>query len=77
MTENAIDRLTQALYRVTERMADEEPLKWKLREQALRFHELVNLSEASISFKKAEERLGLIRNITSLLDLASSLSYCG
>ncbi len=75
MGEDSIKRLTLALYRVTERMADEEPLKWKLRQHALRFSELESLPESSLSLKEAQERLRLMTNLVSLLDLASSLSY--
>ncbi len=70
-----IQAITSALYRVTERMDSSEPLKWHLRENALRLSELCSLDQENLSFKEEQERDRLLSEMTRMLKLASSLSY--
>lgn len=73
-----LDRLTAALYRVTDRMEDEEPLKWKLRSCALNLSDLFFKDRESLSLGQEENRnvqMSIIfKNINRLLELAGSLS---
>jgi DNA-binding transcriptional ArsR family regulator len=75
---HVLDRLTSALYRVTDRMDDEEPLKWRLRSCALNLSDLFFKDRESLSIGQEENRsvqMALIfKNINRLLELAGSLS---
>jgi hypothetical protein len=79
MTDTKITELTEALYRVTDRMDDQDSLKWRLRAQALELLEESTKKSKSISFRNEEaldaKRQILLENITVMLRLASSISY--
>ena len=70
-----MNELTAALYRVTDRMESDEPLKWHLRKCALRLSELYGKEPQTLSFREEEEGRGLIADMLRMLELASSLSY--
>lgn len=74
MCRDKVQKITEALYRVTEFFPDEEPLKWRLRNASL---EIFDFS-ASWENKNKDEIFGvenilnLIQRIDSALQLASS-----
>ena len=51
-----IQKLTAALYRVTDLLSDKEPLKWTLRDKAL------NLYDDLVSVKNTKDKDGLLDN---------------
>lgn len=79
MDQSQMQKLLTALYRVTDRMEDAEPLKWRLREHALRLSELYGEEENTLSFQELETRgkdiHGLLQKIIRMLELASALSF--
>jgi len=79
MHEDFLRRLTAALYRVTDRLEDREPLKWTLRESALELERMYFQNPEFLSLKREEERsrrmIMLVREVVHLLELVSSLSY--
>src|SRR3989338_3427484 len=79
MHEDFLRRLTAALYRVTDRLEDREPLKWTLRESALELERMYFENPEFLSLKREEERsrrmIMLVREVVHLLELVSSLSY--
>jgi len=74
MQDEVIKNLTRALYRVTDRLTDREPLKWQLRENALKLENLLFQKEDSSDSQK-ENREMLFAALTRNLELASSFSY--
>ena len=69
---DGIQRITAALYRVTDLMSDKEPIKWTLRDTAMHLHENV----MSIRFIKdkgrlIEETMGNFFRIIKTLELVS------
>jgi len=67
-----VQKLTGALYRVTDLLSDREPLKWLLRNKAINIYENI----ASIIFAKnkediIEETLNNLSQIISILELVS------
>ena len=74
-----LERLTQAVYRVTDRMEDVEPLKWKIRSCALSLSELYFENTSSLSLREEDTRNkdleSLLASIARLLELAGSFSY--
>lgn len=79
MDSEQIKKLTAALYRVTDRMDDVEPLKWKLREHALQLNELYFQDESSLSFGELERRgkmiAPLLKSIIRMLELAMYTAF--
>ncbi len=62
-------KITEALYRVTELFSDKEPLKWQLRESAVDFFNFL-ASRKDDEIFDAEKALPLINRISCLLQLA-------
>ncbi|MEK7649687.1 MAG: DeoR family transcriptional regulator [Patescibacteria group bacterium] len=79
MDTKPLERLTAALYRVTDRMADEEPLKWALRRTSLDLSQaaLKNPELLSIPEEEARSKMmaTLFAELIRLLELAASISY--
>ncbi|MCK6462476.1 MAG: hypothetical protein L6Q29_01495 [Candidatus Pacebacteria bacterium] len=68
-----IQKLTSALYRVTDLMSDKEPLKWTLRETSLAVHDLiVSIKLAKDKDRVLTETLNLSYRIIKTLELVSS-----
>lgn len=74
MRKNEIKDITGALYRVTEYLDDREPVKWRLRELAIRFDELV-AHEENLSLKERGEYTIALHTIIGMLELVASLSH--
>ncbi len=76
MTDINIEKLTSKLYQVTDRMDDQDSLKWRLRAVALELSENTIRSKYEVSFSmiEASKRRSdfLFENIISLLGFASS-----
>ncbi|MEK7576460.1 MAG: DeoR family transcriptional regulator [Patescibacteria group bacterium] len=76
MTDINIETLTNKLYQVTDRMDDQDSLKWKLRSSALEISEVMFHDTHEMSFSAEEEntkrKAFLFENIIFLLGLASS-----
>ena len=85
-----VQRLTKAVYRVTDLYTDREPLKWTLRNNALSLHtklstiikEISNPSvkeELSnnhvVSFRELDEIMDLINRVVDLLGVASASTF--
>ncbi len=70
-----LEKLTEAVYRVTDRMEDNEPLKWKIRTSALSLSELYYENINALSDARTKTMLALFESLDRLLKLASSLSY--
>jgi DNA-binding transcriptional regulator YhcF (GntR family) len=70
-----LEKLTEAVYRVTDRMEDNEPLKWKIRASALSLSELYYENISIISDARTKTMLVLFDSLDRLLKLSSSLSY--
>ncbi len=71
-------KITEALYRVTDLMPEEEPLKWDLRERAMGiFSRIVELKNAPIhkKAKNFEEIIHSVSGIFNFLELASAASF--
>jgi len=72
-----VAELTAALYRVTDRMDDREPLKWRLRERALGFERLFVENPDLLMLQReeahAKELIFYIEDIVRMLKLCSSL----
>jgi DeoR-like helix-turn-helix domain len=79
MDTKPLERLTAALYRVTDRMADEEPLKWALRRTSLNLSQVALKNPELLSIPEEEARsksmATLFVELIRLLELASSISY--
>ncbi len=79
MDTSPIERLTAALYRVTDRMADEEPLKWALRKSSLSLSQSALKNPELLSIPEEEARSKtmaiLFAELIRLLELAASISY--
>jgi|GEM_PF-3439660 len=79
MDTKPLERLTAALYRVTDRMADEEPLKWALRRTSLDLSQTALKNPELLSIPEEEARSKsmamLFAELIRLLELASSISY--
>ncbi len=75
MHDEVIKNLTRALYRVTDRLPDTEPLKWQLRESALKLENLVFQKEDNVSEEWSSHLEKLFAAISRNLELASSFSY--
>lgn len=79
METKPLERLTAALYRVTDRMADEEPLKWALRRTSLDLSQVALKNPELLSIPEEEARSKkmaiLFIELIRLLELASSISY--
>ncbi|MEK7630481.1 MAG: hypothetical protein AAB417_00400 [Patescibacteria group bacterium] len=79
MDTKPLERLTAALYRVTDRMADEEPLKWALRRTSLDLSQVALKNPELLSIPEEEARsksmVMLFSELIRLLELASSISY--
>lgn len=79
MDRTRMQKLLAAIYRVTDRMEDAEPMRWRLREYALELSELCGEEENILSFHELERRnkriQSLLVRIISILELASGLSY--
>jgi predicted transcriptional regulator len=67
MLEERVMRVTAALYRVTDLFSDKEPIKWKLRTDALAFIEAISMEKPSIEYA-----LGVCRNVRSKLAVAKA-----
>ena len=71
-------KITEALYRVTDLMPEQEPLKWSLRERAMGiFSKITELKDIPI-YKKArnlEEIIHSTSGILNFLELASAASF--
>ena len=68
-----IERLTSALYRVTELMSDKEPIKWTLRDNALNVHnEIMSIKKDRYKY---QDTIFSITSIRSLLSLFSNGIY--
>lgn len=71
-----VQKLTGALYRVTDLLSDREPLKWLLRNKAINIYENI----ASIIFAKnkeniIEETLNNLSQIINILELVSMSAF--
>jgi len=74
-----LKKISAALYRVTDLMNDEEPMKWSLRRQAIRIMREASLLENGGSFKdKVIHGTAIeydVKEMFDLLDIASSVSF--
>lgn len=79
MSLERVTRVSEALYRVTDLMPDEEPLKWSLRTKAIELVELLSFLTSSASLKDRAVTSArvheLIDAITRLLDIAAGASF--
>ena len=75
MEKESIEKLTETLYRVTERMDDREALKWNLRERALELGDIYRKTERDLTIRDEENRARALASIISMLELASSTTY--
>ncbi len=79
MDTKPLERLTAALYRVTDRMTDAEPLKWALRRTSLDLSQIALKNPELLSIPEEEARSKsmamLFAELIRLLELASSISY--
>jgi hypothetical protein len=73
MSEDKVQKLTEALYRVTELFPDKEPLKWQLRDNAVEILDFMLLVENKEVFNTGNI-FDLFRKMNYLLQLASSSS---
>jgi predicted transcriptional regulator len=67
MLEERVMRVTAALYRVTDLFSDKEPIKWKLRTDALAFIEEISTEKPSI-----DHAICVCRNVRSKLAVAKA-----
>jgi hypothetical protein len=72
MCRDKVQKITEALYRVTEFFPDKEPLKWRLRSDAIEIFDFLFSSEDKKEIFDIENVLNLIRRIDRALQLASS-----
>jgi hypothetical protein len=72
MCRDKIQKITEALYRVTEFFPDKEPLKWRLRSDAIEIFDCLFSSEEKKGIFDIESVLNLIKRIDRALQLASS-----
>lgn len=80
MDKDRLSKLTAALYRVSDLMPNEEPLKWGLRKIGVSLYELVSLAQnESAPIKErmqAKETIDrLVDDLLRLLDLARSATF--
>ncbi|OGZ42507.1 MAG: hypothetical protein A3C80_00870 [Candidatus Ryanbacteria bacterium RIFCSPHIGHO2_02_FULL_45_43] len=79
MDEARLTRLTEALYRVTDLMSDQEPLKWSLRGKALFVLKLAWKGRSGAIFKsrvEVHERIAsVISELLHLLEIASATAH--
>lgn len=79
MSLERVTRVSEALYRVTDLMPDEEPLKWTLRTKAIQLVELLSDVQGSTSLKQRADTTvrvqELISAIQRLLDIAAGASF--
>jgi hypothetical protein len=79
MRDEYLKRLTIALYRVTDRLAEREPLRWVLRDTAIELERKTLLKVDELSLSEQDERARqmkrLYRELVRALELAASLSY--
>lgn len=68
-----LQKITEALYRVTELYSDKEPLKWQLRAMAVELFDFLTSNEEKEIFD-AGKAFDLIRRLTRLLQLAYASS---
>jgi len=73
MSGDRVQKLTEALYRVTELFPDKEPLKWQLRNNAVEILDFLLLIENKEIFNPGNI-FDLFRKMNYLLQLASSSS---
>ena len=80
MDKDRLSKLTAALYRVSDLMPNEEPLKWGLRKIAVSLYELVSLAQNEsapvkdrVEAKETVDRL--VDDLLRLLDLARSATF--
>lgn len=80
MDKDRLSKLTAALYRVSDLMPNEEPLKWGLRKIGVSLYELVSLAQNEsapvkdrVQAKETVDRL--IDDLLRLLDLARSATF--
>jgi hypothetical protein len=67
-----VQKITEALYRVTEFFPDKEPLKWQLRCDAIEIFDFLMSSEDKKEIFRINNILFLIRKIERILQLTSS-----
>lgn len=72
MSCDQVQKITEALYRVTEFFPDKEPLKWRLRSDAIEVFDFLLSSENKKEIFGIEKILNLIQGIERALRLASS-----
>ena len=66
-------KITSALYRVTDLLSDKEPLKWTLRDKALGLHDnLVSIKNTKDKDRLLDDSLKSFAQITKSLELISS-----
>ncbi|MDA1335164.1 MAG: hypothetical protein O2794_04100 [bacterium] len=75
MDNGHLERLTEALYKVTDRMNDSDDLKWRLRKAALEFEGIASRNQEHVSYTDKESGVVLLRTVRRMLKLASSSSY--
>lgn len=68
---NRIQKITEALYRVTELLSDKEPLKWLLRNEAVELFDFL-ASKENKEIWEGKGEFDLIRKINRTLQLAAS-----
>lgn len=71
-------KITEALYRVTDLMPEQEPLKWGLRERAMNIFSKITELKDIPTYKKArnlEEVIHSVSGILNFLELASAASF--
>ena len=68
-----VQKITSALYRVTDLLSDKEPLKWTLRDKALCLHDnLVSIKNTKDKDRLLDDSLKGFSQITKSLELISS-----
>ena len=71
-----LQKLTNALYRVTDLLSDREPLKWILRNKALKIYDIFSLLLSDIDIKdknkKLNEGLSYLSQIINILGMMSN-----
>ena len=79
MDGDKITRITEALYRVTDLMPDQEPLKWSLRERAVFLMNFFLGNGTDRIFKdglaKRERAFSALNELLGMLDVASSNTF--
>src|SRR3989344_8249821 len=71
-------QVTEALYRTTDLFSDNEPLKWSLRESAVKILQTVSALDQNASFEDFREAQRVGKNIRELLvkiELAASGAF--